>query len=274
MKTLPFLPLIIIMLMPSISRAQIQNLTLGQHAYTLSSVHFRTGLELDYYEDISPDWMKNHIDNPEKIDFDANGFEIISYASVIGLAFGGQLSFINPRISIGKFRTSRQINFGIDFTVGREALVTFSKTEEQTDSTYNQNQIYCLMANEFRIGGEYRYVSSWGRYNAFVGGGVQLGAALNNKMIVFDDSYAIANDNDEMVDYEEENNYSSIIDTYKAKSSLYLRAFIPFGISMRVSNFEIGMEHKLGIGAEQVIGGNASFLYSAGLTYLTLGYHF
>ena len=255
--------------------AQIQNLTLGEHIFTLSSVNLKMGFEVDAYPNMSPEWMKDHTKDPSQIDFDASGFQTASHAQVSAVSLGGNLAFTNSRKRDGRLRTARELRFGLDAIVGGEAMVTFTETDERTDSTYTQNLVYCLVENEFRVGGEYRYKASWGRFNTFVGGGAQLGVTMNSEMLVLKSSMVWANEGAEQDQFVPPSMETMDTERYDAKSSIYLRAFVPFGISVRICRrMELGMEHRLGLGVEQVVGGAANFMRHTGITYFTLGYHF
>jgi hypothetical protein len=255
--------------------AQFQNLTLGEHIFTLSAVNVKMGFEVDAYPNMSPDWMKDHTKDPSQIDFNSNGFQTTSHAHVSAVSLGGNLAFTNPRKLDGRLRTARELRFGLDAIVGGEALVTFTATDERTDSTYTQSLMYCLVESEFRVGGEYRYKASWGRFNTFLGAGVQLGATMNSEMLVFNSSSVSANNEFEEDMFARPDMESMTTERYDAKSSIYLRAFVPFGMSVRICRrMELGMEHRLGLGVEQVVGGATNFMRHSGVWYFTLGYHF
>ena len=257
------------------SKAQIRNLTVGANTYTLSAINYKTGVEGDFYPNISPEWMKNHTKDPSKLEFDNNGFETTNYAHVGGLTIGGHLIYVNPRNLDGRKNKYREIKLGVDVIVAGEALVTFTETDERTDSTYVNSRMYCLVNQEFRIGGEYRHRTSWGRLSTFVGIGAHMGATFNSKMLFLKGGSVSENG---MVDDEEftsPNMDDMDVEIYAAKSSIYMRAFIPFGISVRTGRrIELGIEHRLGVGMEQVINGDTNFMRHAGFSYLTVTYHF
>ncbi|MBL4658039.1 MAG: hypothetical protein JKX73_08575, partial [Flavobacteriales bacterium] len=251
MKKLPLLAGILLTLSLS-TQAQFQNLRLGQNVFTLSSVDIRMGVEIDTYRNMSPEWMKDHTKNPSDIDFDASSFTTTSHAHVSGMSLGGHMSFTNPRVTEGKKHTYRELRFGAHAIVGGEALVTFTETDERTDSTYTKSLMYCLVDNEIRVGADYKIKSSWGRINAFVGIGAQLGGTLNSEMLVFNSEFVSENveegeiDDDAWMGPDME---TMDVETFEAKSSLYLRAYVPFGVSLRLcERTEIGLEHRLGIG--------------------------
>ena len=256
-------------------KAQIGNLTLGGNAYAPSAFNIKLGVEGDYYSNISPEWMKNHTKDPSQIEFDDSGFETVSHAEVAGLSIGGHLMFTNPGNLDGRKHKYREIKLGVDVIVAGEALVTFTETDERMDSTYVTSRMYCLVNSEFRLGGEYRFRTSWGRFNTFFGVGSHIGATFNDKMLLFKGNSVAENgavDEEEFVapDMDEMD-----VETYAAKSSIYMRAYVPLGISFRTCRrLELGLEQRWGIGVGQVIDGDTYFMKHVGFTSLTLTYHF
>ncbi|MDB9882230.1 hypothetical protein OAD66_03755 [Bacteroidia bacterium] len=133
----------------------------------------------------------------------------------------------------------------------------------------NTSIMYCFVENDLKVGSDILFrIGDESRFTFYTGAGINASTSFDNSLLVFDNynvETGVINDFSEAGPNTAQN-------TYKGKSVVYTRAYIPFGVSLKwFRHLETNMELKAGGGFEQVLGGSASGFkageFTVGLRY-------
>ena len=279
MKNL-FFTLLAALLTCSFAQAQEANpFTPPQHpTWKVTSVGLQAGHQFDVYQRMNLHDMKQHAVNPEVLDQDLEGYEGNFYTRVDGAIISGNISLQPRRKKTGLGHPNQELRLGLAFNGGREAMIEYTKqTPMGGDTVMNSSIIYCGVQNELTASATYLYFARAGRrLSLYTGIGGNLGGTFSNDMLlIFSDNQTLRDpEPSQYSDYYFES-LNEETRTFGAKSSVFTRVYIPVGMSVRFfKRMEVYGEARLGMGGQQIIGGDFQFIKHTGSTIGGLRYHF
>lgn len=154
------------------------------------------------------------------------------------------------RISVGgNFGTANTFNFydNNSFVIDTFLSATGNNTVVLADSNINRNLTYTLNFSDINFGLSYLFKTDvQRRLYLYTGVGINYGIAINSSVTVFEETYRSVSyynqynrpDENEYWDYDSNNgSFSSSSTSTNLKGSMqFVRAYLPFGLNLRLSN--------------------------------------
>ena len=255
-------------------------LSFGQSAIPkrlkINSMSFSLGMIADVYQKMDLNSMRDLSTNPEIFNHNLDGYEENLWRESGGLMIKLDANFslydpINQTYALNK-----EVRLGIGLSA-REPLISYDKNERAPDGsyTYNESIVYCNMQNEINVSGAFLWKTGGNKkriFRAYAGLGSNVGATINDRMVVMWNSYETTRD-PVSGEYESENTEYEFTDI-KAKSALFLRAYAPLGMELNLWRIKLGVESNLGLGVHQTLGGQTHFLPFSFNMLMRAGYNF
>lgn len=244
--------------------------------FKLSSINFSMGSTLDMYRKMDLNSMKDISTNTEIFSHNLEGYTPNLWRESGGFLINLDASFSKFNPITKTYRKDRDFRVGISYSE-REPAITYDKRAEDENGmiTFSETIMYCNVQNEINLSGAYLIKTGGDKkriFKLYAGLGANLGATFNDKMIVFWDENHTQYGADGSYINSESNNleYTEV----KAKSALFLRAYIPAGIEINLWRIRLGAEATFGSGVHQTIKGGTylipttfSFGLKAGFTF-------
>lgn len=220
-----------------------------------SQFDFGLGLDNDHYQSMSLNQLMSMAKNPDEISRSLEGFdeEIETYTG--GGAIYGNISLAPLDLSTGTYRMDRELRLGFGLHSPKEAMVEY--LSDEMDSSI----LFCGLHGEITLEAAYLYKGTWGkRFHWYYGFGVNGGASFANQMLVISSKYYNADDPS-----NDQNEGLDNTETYKAKSVVYSRLYVPYGVHYSLGDkWLVGLDFKTGIGVQFVQGEQANFINKTG----------
>ncbi len=208
----------------------------------------------DIYNDMSMQWMRDHTKNPADLEFDANGYEQTNFARVGAGGLGIQMSIVPLHKETMLYNNKHEFQIGLHTTLGREAMVDFSKEQRWADSESDEHVIFCLVDNEVSFNLGYVYSMYHGPLRVFAGPRIMAGTVMNASMLRMQHTFYTYYNADGSID--DTDYVSEDTEYYAAKDAKYARGFLQLGAGVRIfRNLEFVGTYMHGMGVEQISNG-------------------
>jgi len=191
--------------------------------------------------------------DPSEMQRDLVGFDEEVTTITAGAALYGNVGFAPLDPSTGQYRDDRELQFGIGFHSPKEAMVSYKNQGLDTSI------VYCNLQSEITLETAYILKGRWGKkLQWYAGLGMNGGATFNNKMVLISGQYLEPGEHPSELDH-------AIQESYAAKSVLYSRVYVPYGLHYQVSsNWQLGFDFRTGVGAQFIQGEKADFIKKTG----------
>lgn len=253
------------------STAQVNKETI-KTGWRITSATIDYGQIKDKYSKMDLETMYDFTKNPELLDRDLSGYSESLFRESEGIKIGASIILSSGRLT-GNWE--HEARLGALYS-NREPFILYSKGTIETEM---HTIIYCNVVNEFSLDGAYilrrkNLKHQW--LSFYTGLGLNLGATINNELVVMDYSYdsesAFSGSENEGITMGETTNGE---ESYDAKESVISRLYIPLGV--QVSFFDkvsLGLESNMGIGFQSMIKGKTYFTRANTGLVVKLGYNF
>ncbi len=173
-----------------------------------------------------------------------------------GMAIFSSVGLAPLDVATGQYSTKRELRLGLGLHSPKEAMVAY-KSEELDTSI-----VYCNLHGEFTLEGAYIAKGTFGKHGrCYAGIGVSGGLSFGNEMILISGRYF-----EPGAHPSEQVDKNPVMEIYAAKSVYYTRCFVPFGIHYgSEDNWSVGLDFRLGLGAQFVSGAQANFIRRTGM---------
>lgn len=254
--------LLLVCLSPFISAAQTDSLP--KKRFILASLSFELGGMKDRYPVINLESMYDWTHNPSDLDRDLTGHSITHDRDVEGSRVGASLAFIPFNSKENDYSSKQELRIGLIYMVRGTHLSYFL----QSESGAYKSVAYSTRFKEFSLQGSYvwKYTPTFAK-RFTLHGGIRLGLGST-----FSDKTSVAEHFSSGQTNEIPN---SLFNVYTGKSSLFARAFVPVGIDFAMAErFDVGIESNIGVGMQQVYGGENYVIPTSGAVYVKVSYFF
>jgi hypothetical protein len=237
--------------------------------WAFSQVDFGLGIDNDHYESMSLENLMAFAKDPEQLKRDLKGMDEEATTSTAGGAFYINAGFSPLKKSEGTYRSDRMLRLGMGIHTPKEAMITYKN--EGMDTSI----VYCNLQSEITWEAAYLFMGTWGkneRWHWYWGGGMSVGTTFNNKMLIIAGGYLEPGEHPSSQPSDEMNKES-----YDAKSVLYGRVYVPYGISYATGaqkKWLFGFDFKTGVGAQKIEGESANYIKKTGAFIIGVKYRF
>ncbi len=231
--------------------------------WKISQFDFGLGVDNDNFQNMSLDQLMSMAKNPNEISRSLEGFDEEVETFTGGAALYGNISLSPINLSTGTYRTDRELRLGFGLHSPKEAMV------EYVSDAMDSSIIFCGLHGEFTLEAAYLYKGTWGRkFHWYYGFGMNAGTSFANQMLVISGKYY---DPEEHEPEAEEG--VNITETYKAKSVVYSRLYVPYGVHYALGDhWLVGLDFKTGIGVQFIAGEKANYIRKTGAFILGAKY--
>ncbi|MBX2840547.1 MAG: hypothetical protein KTR26_02150 [Flammeovirgaceae bacterium] len=233
---------------------------LNDNKWKVRDVSFVVGVDLDIYDKISMDYIKEYAITDKFFDIDLSNASEEVYQEVVGGMLSFNLTFSQP---YKNRKVSQEFRVGMEATLGREAMVEFYDNANEDYLRYT----YCTMQNVYSLNASYQFRFSTynSKFSLYTGIGGKIGTTSNNQILLI---------------ASEGNTQYAAGDYYtKAKNAQFYKAYIPIGFDFALSKrIMFNTEFRYGFGYEKVNSGkdyfiNESCVFQFGLRYNLFRYY-
>jgi hypothetical protein len=236
---------------------------IGKSPWKVGSFGVNLGGVRDSYQKMDLSSMYDLTKNPALLDRDLTGYEEDIQRVSGGATVGLNLTLISDR---GNSGWQHEIRLGGSFS-SREPMIHYRQPGVDPASSTN-TLIYCHVVNEFNVSGAYLFRKSpkaapW--FSVYGGLGVNVGSSFNSKVMVIENSF----------EWDNPSTSTNSTSAYQGKESIFSRVYAPVGVQFQLFNhFNLGLETNIGVGMQNVIGGDSYFMPITTGVQLLVSYSF
>ena len=224
--------------------------------WKVAQFDFGFGFTTDRYNNMSLEHLMEFANSPDELQRDLTGLRPEVSSKTTGGSLLMNISLVKRSLLPGAGTMSKkgeELRLGLGIHSPKEAMISYKNEERDTSI------VYCNLQKEITLEAAYLWHWTFGNRDRFVwyiGSGLNTSASYDNEMQLILGQYFEPGLHPSSQESFEENR-----SVYGAKTVLYARFYVPFGIHMKMGeNWSFGFVSKRGFGLQSIVGGSTNYI--------------